>query len=400
MFAPIHCRADAPQPPSVALITLAEYRGRLQAYDQLVQDCQQAILPGKPADCHGEHVEPEFQVALPSGARQVRYGWLRDLLNSANREQSFSIKIGPKNSSNPPQSNVKQAQSHSPQESPDDAPDKEDSDDSNTSDKSAGAPAGAGEKPTVDLQPATLAERLSAARSRLAEDEKLATAAEVNSSSGTKSEQKASKEVHLLTEILSAKEFNTVQAKPTIKDKILEKIGNWIDKGFSKMMEVGAKSKWFGLTAEIGFVLLLCVGLVWLLIRLERQGRLASQTIEAGPGTHAASTRDWQLWLRDARQAADAAAWREAIHFLYWASISKLESSGLWPADRALTPREYLAVLPKESIHRSNLTALTRSFERTWYAGLPASESDFLQAETLAAKLGAQMHSAQARIAS
>jgi hypothetical protein len=33
------------------------------------------------------------------------------------------------------------------------------------------------------------------------------------------------------------------------------------------------------------------------------------------------------------------------------------------------------------------MTALTRSFERTWYGGRPATESDYLRAEELASAL-------------
>src|ERR1035441_9342535 len=67
-----------------------------------------------------------------------------------------------------------------------------------------------------------------------------------------------------------------------------------------------------------------------------------------GPAVGAASARDWQLWLADARRAAAAGQWREAIHFVYWAAISRLESKRLWPADRARTPREYLSLVAAE----------------------------------------------------
>ena len=79
--------------------------------------------------------------------------------------------------------------------------------------------------------------------------------------------------------------------------------------------------------------------------------------------------------------------WREAIHFVYWAAISRLESKRLWPADRARTPREYLALVAPDDSRRDNLAALTRSFERTWYGGRPAGEGDYRAAEALAAAL-------------
>jgi hypothetical protein len=103
-----------------------------------------------------------------------------------------------------------------------------------------------------------------------------------------------------------------------------------------------------------------------------------------GPGAGAASARDWQLWLEDARKAAAAKHWREAIHFVYWAAISRLESKRLWPADRARTPREYLALVAAEDPRRPGLATLTGSFERIWYGGRAAGEGDYRKAEALA----------------
>jgi hypothetical protein len=79
--------------------------------------------------------------------------------------------------------------------------------------------------------------------------------------------------------------------------------------------------------------------------------------------------------------------WREAIHFVYWASISRLESKRLWPADRARTPREYLALLAPEDPRQTGLSSLTKSFERTWYGGREAGENDYRKAEALASAL-------------
>ncbi|HUX44591.1 MAG TPA: DUF4129 domain-containing protein, partial [Terracidiphilus sp.] len=101
----------------------------------------------------------------------------------------------------------------------------------------------------------------------------------------------------------------------------------------------------------------------------------------------AASARDWQLWLKDAEAAAAAGRWREAIHCVYWAAISRLEQKRLWPADRARTPREYLALVGEEDARRAGLAQLTRSFEHTWYGGKAASKGDYEQAEALATGL-------------
>jgi hypothetical protein len=91
--------------------------------------------------------------------------------------------------------------------------------------------------------------------------------------------------------------------------------------------------------------------------------------------------------MEDARRAAAAGLWREAIHFTYWAAISRLESKRLWPADRARTPREYLALVASDDPRRPGLATLTGSFERVWYGGRPAAESDYRNAEQIASAL-------------
>jgi hypothetical protein len=117
---------------------------------------------------------------------------------------------------------------------------------------------------------------------------------------------------------------------------------------------------------------------------LESRWRVRLVPDDAGPATNAASARDWQLWLEDARRAAGAGLWREAIHYVYWASISRLESKRLWPADRARTPREYLALVAPDDPRRARLAQLTGSFELTWYGGRTAGERDYRRAEELA----------------
>jgi len=199
-----------------------------------------------------------------------------------------------------------------------------------------------------------------------------------------------------LNAILATKEYRNAFAGPTIKDRVLEKIANWIDTVLGELVKAGSKSKWIGLTAEIGFIALLCIALVWLLIRIERQGRFGAPSIGLGPAANSAAARDWQLWLADAKQSADRSEWRDAIHSLYWASISRLESSGLWPADRARTPREYLALLSSQSAKHPHLIALTRSLEYTWYAGHPAAEADYHRAKQLAGSLDSSLASSLA----
>lgn len=191
----------------------------------------------------------------------------------------------------------------------------------------------------------------------------------------------------VMRDVLAGPEFRNLQ-ESTMKDSILEKFARWLNHLFASVANLKARSVWIGRVLVWGFILGVCVALVFALLRLERRWRVRltpDDDQRAAPG--AASARDWQLWLEDARRAAARGQWREAIHFLYWAAISRLESRRLWPADRARTPREYLALVAQEDPRKSGLSQLTNTFERFWYGGRPAAESDYMVAESLATSL-------------
>ena len=69
------------------------------------------------------------------------------------------------------------------------------------------------------------------------------------------------------------------------------------------------------------------------------------------------------------------------------AQASRLESKRLWPADRARTPREYLALVAPDDARKAGLGSLTQTFERTWYGARPTDETEFRHAEELAGSL-------------
>jgi hypothetical protein len=351
--------AAAPQPPA-GTVSIANYQAKLQSLDQILASCQRAMTP---ANCQSDRVGPDLKLALPSGTRQIRLAWLRDLLDTAAKDQAAKDEAA--------RYKLPRAQTSKP-ENPPQLPQKQ------------------------KFQPPALTQQLQDGRQRLVSDGESA-AQYAAPASGQPLDKVAahpaadsSPQRQILARILAAKEYNAAIARPSLLRQVLEKIGNWLDRVIAKLQQAGFRSRWVGLAAEIGFGIFVCVALAWLLIRLERQGRLGAAGFrpQAAPGV--ASARDWQLWLRDAQQAAGQGAWRDAIHFLYWGSISRLESGGLWPADRARTPREYLALLSANSAQRPDLAALTHSFERTWYGGRPAAESDFHQAEQVAAQLGVQ----------
>jgi len=189
-----------------------------------------------------------------------------------------------------------------------------------------------------------------------------------------------------MKQVLAGRDFRNLE-ETTARDSVLEKLGNWLNRLLDSAALLTPHSAWIGRALVGGCILAVCVALVLGLIQLERRWRVRLVPESSGPAAGAASARDWQLWLDDARNAAAAGLWREAIHFVYWASISRLESRRLWPADRARTPREYLALVAPEDPRKAGLATLTGSFERIWYGGRAAAENDYRNAEQLATAL-------------
>ena len=290
--------------------------------------------------CDPTLVGPDDRVPVHAGTnaqrRIVRYGWLRVLLSQA--------------------------------EDPDKA-------------KEAPAthrPASRSEDSTRPVPPTT-SQLLADAEMRLAHD--LAQAGAQAGSAPSHNEQRDT-----MKQVLAGSEFRNLH-EATERDTALEKLGNWLNHLFGTFSRLRARSAWIGRVLVWGFLLMVGVGLTWGLMQLERRWRIRLVPESEAPPPGAASARDWQLWLADARKAAAAGLWREAIHFVYWAAISRLESKRLWPADRARTPREYLALLAFDDPRKTSLASLTGSFERTWYGGREAHETDYRRAEELAAAL-------------
>lgn len=316
--------------------SLDDYKQHLTALTTLVEACAKAR---DIKTCDPSLVGPDDRVPVaqpgktPTGETQtrrlIRYGWLRVLLSDAQ-------------------------------------------------DKDAVAPEAKKEAPAESVRPTqpTTTQLLEAAETRLAHD-----LAESDSPPAAPPPHDAQKAV--MKQVLAGRDFRNLEAEST-EQSALEKFGAWINKLFQNASKLTAKAAWLGRVIVWGFILAVCVGLIWGLIQFERRWRVRLVPDSDGPAPGAASARDWQLWLDDARRAAAAGQWREAIHFVYWASISRLESKRLWPADRARTPREYLALVAPEDARKTPLATLTRSFEHVWYGGRPAAEPDYKRAEEIA----------------
>lgn len=333
--------------------SLDGYRQHLITLQGLTQTCAKGR---NVASCDPTLLGPDDRIPLGTGAnaerRMVRYGWLRILFSRAeepDKAQEAPGKRKPLEHGNP---------------------------------MDKGAP-----------KPPTTSQLLQDAEERLKNDLEQAT-------EGPARATEHERERTVLKRVLEGREFRDLK-QPTSRDTVLERVGNWLNRMFANVDKLRARSAWVGRALIWGFFLAVGIGLAWGLMQMERRWRIRLVPMSDRPAPEAASARDWQLWMADARKAADAGEWREAIHFLYWAAISRLESKRLWPADRARTPREYLALVSPDDARRDSLAALTRSFERTWYGGRQAGEQEYRAADALASGLisgtGAGAHAAGAQ---
>jgi hypothetical protein len=320
-------------------VSLAEYRQHLNDLDGLVAACQaqrakkQVALANSDV-CNPRQIGPDDRVHWPdpsSETRDVRFDWLRAVFDNAsktgNAAQQNPLALVPSQKNN---------------------------------------------SPSVD-------ELLAQARQRLQEDEKQATNPP-EASPNYAAERKS------LNSILAEKAYQGV-SEVSPRERFLEWFDNLLDKFLSTLIRLGSHAPWIGWVLRVLLLVAICGALIWFLVRIERNARIRLIP-DAEPAPDAPSAREWQLWLEDAQKMAAKRLWREAIHFLYWASIARLESMRLWPADRARTPREYLALMANADPRKTSLTELTRRFERTWYGGRSAADSEFDAALELARALG------------
>jgi hypothetical protein len=189
-----------------------------------------------------------------------------------------------------------------------------------------------------------------------------------------------------LDEILSAREFDQVRG-PTALDLLKQRFWAWIGKFFRKLSpkipNIEDLGQWFvwGMIA-----LAAAIAGIWL-YRVSQQN-MGTGKREIIPFTP--SSRNWREWLADARARAARGEWRDAVHFGFWAAVSRLESDGVWPPDKTRTPREYLNAIPVSSLSKEPFAMVTRKFEASWYGSRPTTEADFAQFAAQLERLGCQ----------
>lgn len=188
-----------------------------------------------------------------------------------------------------------------------------------------------------------------------------------------------------LGRVLSRREFGDVQGQTwsaALRQRLLEILAWLLGSAFGTLGDYPLLGRLF----VWGVIALALIVLVLWIYRLVSGGARTEEQMLGEP--EVPSHRAWESWMAESVQRAGEGAWRDAIRLCYWAAISRLESIGRWPADRARTPREYLRLLPELGEERKRLSELTRGFELAWYAQQPAGEGDFQTAVARAQELG------------
>jgi hypothetical protein len=184
---------------------------------------------------------------------------------------------------------------------------------------------------------------------------------------------------------LADPEFNAIRGSSWF-DRLKQRIANWLLSLLTRVFSSSAIPT-ISNVAVYGLIGIAVLALAYWILRTLHDNAGVETLL---PGTMAVSSKEWGIWMAEARAAADAGNWRDAVHLAYWSGISYLETQGWWPPDRARTPREYLRLLPSSSQHSPALRELTRNFEIVWYGTQPADAEAFSQTVAQLEKLGCQ----------
>ena len=172
-----------------------------------------------------------------------------------------------------------------------------------------------------------------------------------------------------LDEVLARPEFAQISrdtAMARLQARLVEWFVSWWTRLGGDRLPVRSTATLFAWIASLAALSVLAG---WLIHRLRRSGRPGAGGVNATGGS-GVSAEDW------ARRAAAAPDFREAARCAYRAVVRRFDEDGLWRADAARTPREYIRLLPRDHRRRPVVEDVARRFEEIWFGGRPATEDD------------------------
>ena len=182
-----------------------------------------------------------------------------------------------------------------------------------------------------------------------------------------------------LNKIMKRPEFGLVR-EATLWERLRFQVLNWLA---DMIYTAGKKSAgWLGWGRYLLWLLISALALLVLYAVVKNLRLRSTPQSVAIPIPYTVSKRsgDWWGGASDAARRGDL---RTAVHDGYWAIITRMTEQGRWPQDYSRTHREYLGLLPRESELRESTAVVTLRFERSWYGGTAATDSDFEVTRTL-----------------
>lgn len=181
-----------------------------------------------------------------------------------------------------------------------------------------------------------------------------------------------------LDNILNRREFRSVRSANEM-ESLWDQLTDWIWTILNRIFNGAAGHPKVTKVLLWAVVTLLSFAfLAWLIYSLSHVSLagLTSRPSRAHP-KEMSSTRTWREMAQSARSAAANGDFREAIRIIYTAAVLRIGEAGVWRVDPARTHREYLHLLPQNSLQRAPLTAITSCFERVWYGHAAATAVDY-----------------------
>jgi hypothetical protein len=181
-----------------------------------------------------------------------------------------------------------------------------------------------------------------------------------------------------LDKILKRREFRSIRTTDET-ESLWDQFTDWVWKIFTRILNGAAGHP--NVTKVLLWALVTLLGLsflVWLIYSLSRVSladltsrRVRNSIEDANPA------KSWREMAQVARAAAANGNFREPIRIIYAAAVLRISEAGVWRLDSARTHREYLHLLPQDSLQRPPLAAITTCFERVWYGHGAATAMDF-----------------------
>jgi hypothetical protein len=175
-----------------------------------------------------------------------------------------------------------------------------------------------------------------------------------------------------LDDILRRREFRLARGPSESEafwDRLTNRFWQWIGRLLSRAgghPKVVNLLRW-GIVMGVGLILL-----AWLIYTLTHISYRRFPTPSA-----AAPSAPWRDCVQQARAAAARGEFREAIRIIYGAAVLVMGEAGAFRVDPSRTHREYVRLMPADSVYRPHLIAITARFEQVWYGGAPASLNDY-----------------------